>query len=62
MQGAYALVRGSSNALNLLKPHDCGDGQVCRVLSGEVGVVRPYQTLPGSKVYVQGAYALDQGS
>ena len=45
MQGVYALVRGSSSASNLLEPHHCRDGKVCRVLSNEVGVVQLYQTV-----------------
>ena len=32
VQGAYALVRGSSNASNLLEPHHCTDSKECRVL------------------------------
>ena len=37
VQGAYALVRGGSSTSNL----HC---KVCRVLSHEFGVVRPYRT------------------
>ena len=44
VQGAYALVRGGSSTSNLLEPHHCRDGKVCRVLSHEFGVVRLYRT------------------
>ena len=45
VQGAYALVRGGSSTSNLLEPHHYKDSKVCRVLSHEFGVVRPYRTL-----------------
>ena len=44
VQGAYALVRGSSSASNLLELHHYRESKVCRVLLHEFGVVRLYRT------------------
>ena len=44
VKGAYALIRGGSSTSNLLEPHHCRNRKVCRVLSHEFGVVRPYGT------------------
>ena len=44
VQDAYALVRGSSSASNLLELHHCRESKVCRVLSHEFGLVRLYRT------------------
>ena len=42
--GCCALVRGGSSTSNLLEPHHYRDSKVCRVLSHEFGVIRPYRT------------------
>ena len=48
VQGGCALVRGGSSTLNLIEnlhePHHHRDSKVCRGLSHEFGVVRPYRT------------------
>ena len=47
VQGAYALVRGGSSTSNLVehsRTTHYRDSKVCRVLSHEFGVVRPYRT------------------
>ena len=53
VQGAYALVQAHRTSSNLPEPHHYRDSKVCRVLSHEFGVVRPYRTfsIRRSKVY-----------
>ena len=38
------MVQATRTSSNLLEPHLCRDSKVCRVLSHEFGVVRPYRT------------------
>ena len=38
------MVQAHRTSSNLLEPHHYGDSKVCRVLSHEFGVVRPYRT------------------
>ena len=68
VQGAYALVRGVKahrTSSNLPEPHHYRDSKVCRVLSHEFGVVRPYRTfsvyIVQGKQGVQGTYSLVLG-
>ena len=63
VQGAYVLVRGVSSTSNLPEPHHYRDSKVCKLLSHEFGVVRPYRTF---SIYIvtgetRGAYALVRG-
>ena len=41
----FGVVQAHRTSSNLLEPHHYRDSKVCRVLSHEFGVVRPYRTV-----------------
>ena len=41
---SFGVVQARRTSSNLLEPHQCRDGKVCRDLSHEFGVVRLYRT------------------
>ena len=59
---SLGVVQAQRTSWNLLEPQPHRDSKVCRRLSHEFGVVRPYRTISMYIVTgVQGAYALVQG-